>query len=170
MHSGAQVFGAEAELTYQLTADDRVALDLSETNAYWVGKHDATFANLTYALSCIPGARPFKANLSYDHSIAMPAGSKLTPHGDVRYQSPHDDTNIGPQLARSYGPLPVHSRRGEVIGDLNASWLAADGRISVTGYARNVGDNRYKTGVTAFPNGATPSDPRTYGVVLTARF
>jgi outer membrane receptor protein involved in Fe transport len=169
MMSPAQVAGAEAEIIFQLTSNDRVGFDAAETNAYWVGKpRNPEFASY-YWLNGIPGVIPFTANLSYDHSIALPWGSKLMLRGDVRYQSPHDDTNVSLTDLQA-GDYPYIRTPGEVIGDVNATWLLEDGKFSVTGYVRNVGDNRYKTAVTLLPNGVSPYDPRTYGVVLAVRF
>jgi iron complex outermembrane receptor protein len=181
--SPAEVLGAEVETIFQLTSTDRVGLNLAETNAYWVGKQDnpvalgpgvtTNFAAF-YALNRVPGVEPFTANLSYDHFFRFAKGSTIVAHGDVRYLSPHDDTNIWPsQLAA--GLYPWMRVGSEVIGDLNASWLFGDGKFSVSGYVRNVGDNGYKTAVRIIPIagggvGATPYDPRTYGFVLTARF
>jgi len=178
LNSPAQVLGAEVETIFQMTSDDRLGFDFGLTNAYWVGKNDnlvanpaggtTTFGNF-YALNGIPGVVPFTANVKYDHSLHLPGGTTIKAHGDVRYRSPHDDGVISAaQLASGdYAYIRVG---GEVVGDLSASWLVDDGKFSVTGYVRNVGDNEYKTNVgLAVSAGATPYDPRTYGVVLSAR-
>ena len=181
--SPAEVLGAELETIFQVTSKDRIGLNLAQTNAYWVGKHlypvtvgpgvTTTFANF-YALDGIPGVVPFTANLSYDHIFNLTKGSSIALRGDVRYLSPHDDTGLlTSQLAA--GLYPYIRVDGQVVGDINASWLFADGRYSLTGYVRNIGDNRYKTAlivqaITTGAVGATPYDPRTFGFVLSAKF
>jgi iron complex outermembrane receptor protein len=180
--SPAEVLGAEVETIFQVTSKDRVGLNLAQTNAYWVGKQEnpvtlgpgvTTNFSGFYALNGIPGVVPFTANLSYDHLFNLTQGPTITVHGDVRYLSPHDDTNIWPSQLDS-GLYPYIRVGSEVVGDINASWLLGDGKFSLTGYVRNVGDNRYKAQITITPIagggvGATPYDPRTYGFVLAAR-
>jgi hypothetical protein len=59
-----------------------------------------------------------------------------------------------------------------VVGDANISWVSGNGNWSATGYVRNVDDNQYKNQV-QLQNPlwvATPYDPRTWGVVVSARF
>jgi outer membrane receptor protein involved in Fe transport len=61
----------------------------------------------------------------------------------------------------------------EVIGNLNLGWTSSSEIYSVNAYVRNVADTIYKTNinvVSSFSISAFPSDPRTYGVVLGARF
>jgi outer membrane receptor protein involved in Fe transport len=117
---------------------------------------------------------PFTANLSYDHIFNLTKGSSIALHGDARYLSAHDDTNLWTSQLDA-GLYPYVRVNSQVIGDINASWLFGDGKLSLTGYVRNVGDNRYKAGliitsIAAGGVGATPYDPRTFGFVLSAKF
>jgi len=181
MSSPAQVLGAELETIYQLTPNDRVGFNLGYTDAYYVNKAGAPFVvgteTLTFAdyfaRDKINQAVPYTASLSYDHSIALSGGSKLTLHGDARYMSGHDLTNVRPdQLASGSVQLPYIQVGGQVLGNLNATWASSSNTYSVTGYVRNVGDTRYKTSVNTLGSayGTGLSDPLTYGVVLNARF
>jgi iron complex outermembrane receptor protein len=177
-----QVIGAELETIYQLTPNDRVGLNLGYTDAYFVGKNrtklqiganTVTFADY-FASDKVPRVAPFTANLSYDHSFTLPGSSKLTLHGDARYFSAHDQTNVK-QLQVPLGVVPFIRVGDEVVANVNVTWASSSGNYSVTGYVRNIGDNQYKSVVSVLGNvtpvtSGTPYDPRTYGVVLNARF
>jgi iron complex outermembrane receptor protein len=180
----ARAYGLEAEFLYQMTPEDRFGLNFSYTNATFVNTDKLvvpgappgeTFAYY-FTRPEIPGVTPFTANLSYDHIIHLAGGSSVALHGDTRYLSAHDVSALASdQLAE--GGAPYVGTAGQFIGDVNATWNSADGHFSLTGYVRNVGDNRYKTNVVLIPDfpgsGFTPIpglyDPRTFGVVLSAR-
>jgi iron complex outermembrane receptor protein len=60
-------------------------------------------------------------------------------------------------------------------GNLSGTWRPSNGRYTVTGYVRNVTDNRYKTyvqlqSVQPLSVTGTQNDPRTFGVVLSSAF
>jgi iron complex outermembrane receptor protein len=69
---------------------------------------------------------------------------------------------------------------GEWIGNLSGTWTSAADKYSVTGYMRNVTDNDYKGSATLsglgtsfsaqVSNGSGVYDPRTFGVILQAKF
>jgi len=90
---------------------------------------------------------PLQAQLSYDHSVNLPLDSKLTFHGDVRWLSSHYEGQVSAlQLATDASYWNAYARDpGEYIGDLSATWTIK--HLSLSGYVRNVGDNRYKTNV-----------------------
>ena len=129
-----------------------------------------------FARDKIPGVAPYTGDLTYDHTVPLPGGSKVVLSGQARWSSPYDMASITPpQLA--VGGYQYIRNNSAWIGDLYATWLSDSERYSVTGYVRNVGDDRYKTlgpglaGETAmFTSTVNLSDPRTYGVVLSARF
>jgi iron complex outermembrane receptor protein len=136
-----------------------------------------------YARDNIPGVVPFTGDVSYDHTIPLPGGSTLTLHGDARWHTAYDFGSITTlQLNPPGGTTPsyypfIRTESGW-ISDLNLSWASVGGKFSVTGYVRNVGNSRFKTpgpGLAGEPPGpvtstVTLSDPRTVGVVLSARF
>jgi iron complex outermembrane receptor protein len=176
--SPAQVLGGELETVYQLTPADRINLNLAYTDARFVdkagtvinvGATQKTFADF-FARDEIPGVVPFSANLSYEHTFTLPGNSTLRARVAARYLAGHDLANLTPaQLATSAAFARVDS---QVVGDANVSWATANGNWSVTGYVRNFNDNQYKnqaflqTGLWV----TTPYDPRTTGIVLSARF
>jgi iron complex outermembrane receptor protein len=178
----AQVIGAEFETIYQLTPRDRIGFNLAYTNAYYVGKRDTliqvgantvTFATY-FAQDKIPRVTPYSAQLTYDHSFTLPGSSKLTLHGDARYMSAHDLSNVK-EIQVLHGALPFVRVGDEVVGNVNLTWASSGGNYSVTGYVRNVGGNRYKSTLNSNGNATitysgSVFDPRTYGIVLNARF
>ena len=175
----AQSYGAELETMFQMTADDRASVNLSYTNARFTGKNKpidtgpgafVTFGQF-FTRDHIPNVTPFSANLGYDHIFRLPADSTLTLHGDGRFMAGHYLTNAA-ETDVAAGRSPYLRVRGEWVGDVSATWALANGRFSVSGYCRNIANNRDKT--TAFvqdPNILSePHDPRTYGVVLATHF
>jgi len=169
--------GAELEAEYRLTPDDRVSLSYSYVDGYYIDE-PALFRQ-SVAQNHIVGTAPHTASVAYDHVLSLPGGSFLTLHGDARLLSAHDIYFISPQ-DEAAGAGAFARVGDQVVGDLSATWNSVGNRYSVSAYVRNVGDNRYKTG---FSNDAgiqstTPSilatvvpyAPRTYGLILSARF
>ncbi len=189
----AQTFGGELETIFQFTPDDRASANLAYTNARFTNRNrlvDTGGASLVpfsnyFTSNQIPNVTPFTADFGYDHIFRLPADSTLTLHGDTRYMSAHalsnltlDNISTSALHVNGESYAPYVQVGGEWVGDLSATWQSASRRFSVTGYVRNVGNNIYKT--TAFIESgqfgssdtllSTPSDPRTYGVVLSARY
>lgn len=72
---------------------------------------------------------------------------------------------------------PALDQQAYYLYDLSATWTSADGRLSVSAYGRNLGDERYRVGGYAFP-GATFGNvlngfygpPRTFTLSVGYRF
>lgn len=168
--SPARVGGGELEAIYQLTPADRIGLNLAYTNARFVDQSDA-FAQF-FARDEIPKVVPFTANLSLEHDFTLPGDSTLSLRGQARYRSAHDELEIT-QAQLGSGKYPFVRADDEVVGDVSATWTSSSSRYAVTGYVRNVGDNRYKTNLSFQTSGdltAVPYDPLTVGIVLRAGF
>lgn len=166
----ARMFGLELSFQYQFTPSDRFTLDYGYTDAYWVDE-PATFVQ-NYAQSHIVGVVPQMINVTYDHLFQLPGGSTLTPHADARLIGAHNVSSIAQSYVAQGGTPYIHAP-DEVVGDLSLTW--AIGRYSLTGYVRNVADNRYKTGagvqaVVPLNATVTPYMPRTYGVIGSVTF
>jgi len=112
---------------------------------------------------------PHTVDVAYTHDFELADGSQLSFRGDARYLSAHtvSEEFLTPSLIAS-GALPYVTVSGQVIGDLNADWTSSNRRYSITGYVRNVADNRYKTDVLVQTTSVTesPYDPRTFGLIL----
>lgn len=176
-----KVYGGELEVLYRLTSRDRLGLDLAYANSRYVDKDKtrvstgpgttATFANFVVQDE-VPGVVPFTASLSYEHTMTLPGSSTLVLHGDVRSSSSYDGAALTPAQVAA-GLSPYVRVDDAVVGNLSATWASPNGNYSLTGYVRNVGESDYKTNVYVGSRStisAEPYDPRTYGVVLNARF
>jgi iron complex outermembrane receptor protein len=178
-----QAYGGEFELLYQITANDRVGVNAAWTNAYYVHK-PALFARYVAedkvvatgpASPTTPGVAPITANVNYDHVFHLPGASTLTFHGDGRWLSSQEG-DLSSFVAETIGAWAVRVH-AQVIGDLSATWASPRDHYTLTGYVRNVGDNRYFTSVTATSPPVSPEtysqgqyDPRTYGFIGAVNF
>jgi iron complex outermembrane receptor protein len=181
-----QAYGGEFELLYQMTANDRVGFNAAWTNAYYVHKPTEPYNFATYvaedkvvaispATGGAPGVAPVTANINYEHIFHLTGGSTLSFHGDGRWLSSQEG-DLSSYVANTIGAWAVRVH-AEVIGDLSATWTSPRTRYTLTGYVRNVGDNRYFTSVTATSPPVTPEtytqaqyDPRTYGFIAAVNF
>jgi outer membrane receptor protein involved in Fe transport len=164
----ARMFGGELETAFQLTAQDRLTLSYSYTNAYYANEPTIFAENVTQ--SHVVGIVPQMATAGFDHSFRLPNGSTINAHADGRWLAPYDlQALTSSELAAGWEPY-VHVGN-EIIGDVSGTWTSQRGHYSVTGYVRNVSDNRYLTAAglqSLSPITGTGSlyDPRTYGMVL----
>ncbi|EIZ78832.1 Outer membrane salicin receptor, partial [Novosphingobium sp. Rr 2-17] len=174
-------YGFEMDAVYQITGADRLMLNFAYTHARYVDK-SALFAQFV-ANDTISTAVPFTANATYEHVFTFAGGSNLRFRADGRYLSPRNITDVTQQQVDVGADKYAHMG-SEFIGNVNATWTSADDRFSVTGYVRNITDNRYfvaRTITTTGFSGPVPSDqwtfatqalsdPRTYGFVVGVRF
>lgn len=168
----AKVLGAELELEYRFTPRDQLSLSYTYTDAYF-SNPPAEFTQYVAEKRDVPGAVPHTFNVAYRHSFTLPGDSTLDFRADARFQSAHNLDNVSAQSGEAG---LAHVRVGDQwTGNLSSSWLSSDGMYSVTGYVRNVTNNRYKTFVQIQSQQpliatGTQNDPRTFGIVLNARY
>ncbi|EIZ79802.1 putative outer membrane salicin receptor [Novosphingobium sp. Rr 2-17] len=169
------VRGAELEIMARPWANGQFSASFAFTRARY---HDIP-AEYDYviAFSQVEGVAPFTANLSYDHTASVGRGTELILGADLRFASAHNVANLYDAYlpyARDY----VHVG-GQATVDLRATASFDDGRYALTGYVRNLTDNRYKTyGITSVDSAdasgvvssAGLNAPRTWGLVTSARF
>jgi iron complex outermembrane receptor protein len=183
----AQVAGGELETIWQVTPADRINFDVAVTNSYLVKKDtslgvgSATIADF-FVGNGMPGVTPFSTNFAYDHEFLLSGGSRLTLRGAARYASPHNLTNLTALQAtqvvtvngRPFTYYQFFRVDGQVVGEMNLAWNSANSKWSANAYVRNIGSNRYKTGVNVQGPGVNfiPSiyEPRTVGINVNARF
>lgn len=179
-----QAYGLEMDLLWQLTGVDRIGFDVAYTSSRFTDK-PTLFAQYV-ALDEVPGIVPLVANLSYEHIFQLPGGSELSLRADGRYLSeryaPNND-NVSAQQVTA-GAKPYFRMNADVIGNLSATWSSPEKRLSVTGYVRNIGDNRYFTTMSVdladVVGNTLPRDqwqftqslydPRTYGALVRVKF
>lgn len=167
-------FGAEFELLFQPSPRDRLGLNLAYTRARFV--NSSAFFKTYIARTDVAQVAPFTANLVYSHRFDFSGGSNLNVVADGRYLSPHDGGTItAAQIAQ--GGLKLVRVPSVGILNLNATWTASNGQLSIGAYVRNVTNNRYilnsqVDSSTGSITGSTLSiyAPRTFGGVVTVNF
>jgi iron complex outermembrane receptor protein len=168
----AKVLGAELELQYRITRRDQLSLSYNYTHAYF-SHPPVAFTQYVAEKSAVPGAIPHTFNAAYRHAFTLPGDSTLDFRADARFESAYNLDNVSAQPGQS--GLAYQRVGNQWTGNLSSSWLSSDAVYSVTGYVRNVTNNRYKTFVQLVsqqPLIATgmQNDPRTFGIVLTVRY
>jgi iron complex outermembrane receptor protein len=169
----AKVVGAELELQYLLTPRDQLSLNYSYTHAYF-SNAPADFTQNIAETHAVPGAIPHTLNAAYRHTFTLPGDSTLDFRADARYESAYNLDNVNAQLGQA--GLAYERVGNEWTGNLSSGWLSSNGIYSVTAYVRNVTNNRYKTFaqlqslVPVIVATGTQNDPRTFGIILTARY
>jgi len=171
-------YGVELEVVARPWADGTFTANASYTHARYgsFGQYQDLFSQSTVA-----GVAPFQGSVAYDHSILL-GTTTLMLHADVHFFTSHDTSFITTDQ-QAAGGEPLVQVPSEAIGDVSGTLLfGPNSNYSVTAYVRNVADARYIPdgwvesssvvgGTTTFTeNGVTLSDPRTYGVVLDAKF
>jgi iron complex outermembrane receptor protein len=160
-------------MQYRFTRQDQLSLSYSYTHAYF-SNPPADFTQYVAEKHTVPGVVPHTLNAAYRHSFTLPGNSTLDFRADARFKSAYNLDNVSAQLGQD-GLAYVHVG-GQWTGNLSSSWRSSDGDYSVTGYVRNVTNNRYKTfGQVLLLQpfvlaSGTQNDPRTFGVVLSARY
>ncbi len=171
--SPARMEGAELEAIIQLTAADEITLNVGYINAYYKDK-PASFAE-GVSQSHIPGIAPWTIDPSYAHTFRLSGNQSLRFQVQALYQSAYDVAAYNRATADA-GLQRYYRNSDEVTGNVYLTWQHP--RHSVTAYVRNVSDERFKTSVgtinTISPGQGmgptTLSAPRTYGLVVSAKF
>jgi iron complex outermembrane receptor protein len=164
--------GIEAETQLRATSRDQIGVNFSYV--------DSKFHNLPSVFAAAVAQRklwgfpPTTATAFYQHEFQLSGGSGLAFRAEANWRSSYDVLWTSPSLA-AQGGLDYERQKPFVLGNLSLTWTAPNRNFTVTGYVRNVGNVRYKTyvnlqSVTPLLASGTQSDPRTWGVVLTAHY
>lgn len=164
--------GAELETLFLATPLDRIGFNLSKISSKF---HDrpADFAEVA-ANKGLWGFPSTTATLFYDHEFPLSGGSSVNFHAEGIYRGAYAVEATSEALT-AQGGMIYNRQEAIVLGNADVTWTSADNRFSITGYVRNITDKRYKTymnlqTVTPFQATGTQSDPRAFGVVVTARY
>lgn len=174
------------DLTWLLTAYDKVTFTGGWLDAKLKSYPDiptseggVESAKQFMHLKRVPGLPGVTANLGYDHTFVLGNGSSLVPRAEMRYtsgyyigQATELEAATTDDAGNSY--LKYLHQDSVVLLNLGASWSSPQDSYIITGYVRNVTDKEYKTAV-QLPAGApivgvTVGDPRTYGIIVSAKF
>jgi outer membrane receptor protein involved in Fe transport len=170
-------FGAELEAIARLWAGGTLGANLSYNDANFELSGLPANYQAQFYTDRVYGVPKWRGSVSYDHRLELGGGNALLLHGDVVYASENDTTRINVADAAA-GFKPFLNQDAVALGNLSGTLQFAEGRYGVTAYVRNVTDEDVKTGgfgPSIGPTGPTPAtavlaDPRTWGVILNARF
>jgi len=165
----ARMKGVEFDIQYLLTARDKLGLSYAYSDSYFVDPPKVFSDNVVQGH--VTGVIPQTVNASYDHTFPFVADSSLVLHLDGRLLSSHDVATVSPAYAALGAESYVHIGQ-QFVGDVSGTWSSSSHRYSVTGYVRNVTDNRYPVTVrvqavgTSLSTTGSQYDPRTVGVLF----
>jgi iron complex outermembrane receptor protein len=157
-------YGGELELAAQLTPSDKLTLSPAVEEA----KYTANAPGYETDGGTIPNTPKFSISGRYEHGFALPTGDLISWDVDAHYQtkvltdfdfSNYPSTNV-PYLQKAYS-----------IVNSSLTFAPKSGKYSVVAYGKNLGNTLYKLTVyNPNPPSAYVSDPRTFGVMLSAKF
>lgn len=182
-----EVIGLEVEVEYLLTMYDKLSLyagylnneiaEFPESVDYFpfpFGETVSVPGTDALSLKELPGNPDIKATLAYDHTFLFGGGSTLVPRAEVVYTSGYYLRQMSFQEV-NLGQKPYNYRDSLALFNVGATWTSANQMYSVTGYVRNAFDEEYKSNI-ALSNVANDlttvalGDPRTFGVMISAKF
>lgn len=167
--SPMEMLGGEIEMQYKPTADDEIILNLSYTDAKYKDSSDLFRTHI--ADDTLAGVPPFTAFLGYSHYFEMSNGSTIRAGLDTRLLSSHYAGTINQQ---SYAYRDYIENDTTIITNLNLVWNSPEGKYSISGYVRNLTDERYFIDADYEASGASGtfsySAPRTIGVLATINY
>jgi outer membrane receptor protein involved in Fe transport len=183
-----KMMGAEMDSEWLITQSDKASLTAGWLDAY-VSNYTSKVVN-NAVLSTkdfmyfkrLPGIPKLTATLGYDHTFLFNDGSVLAPHIEFRYTGGYylNQLSVAQVTQLPFDPRPYDYQSGNVITNMTVTWTSSDTKYSMTGYIRNLFNKEYKAGLDipsiGGPPGSsqstivTPGDPRTWGVMLRAKF
>lgn len=172
--------GLELEFLYQFTPHDRLGLNYAFLEAWYVDKPepfatDVPWKRIAPNTGALAVAAPHTVNGNYEHVFDLPGGSTLLARIDGIWTSAHRLHNPSPDLINQGATRYIYTD-DEFVGNANVNWTSSGGKYSVGAYVRNFTDHVRTTydvkSLTPLRDVdvASQSDPRTYGVILSARF
>jgi len=174
---GARAYGLEAELTANLTANDRLQISATAQDTKMedllaadgrVGPNDLAHA-IQLKGKELPHAPHFSGTVAYEHTFELESGARIVPRISTHFES---------KSWLSYFNQGAPDRQGSYTRtDLSVRYEPSEARWSVEAFVQNLEDKDIKTGAGAagVPN-YTPvwtaiyQPPRTWGARVKARF
>jgi iron complex outermembrane receptor protein len=193
---GAKSYGIEAELTANITRNDRLNLaatvqktkldDLITVDNRIYNNDPANYENLKG--NELPHAPRFSATATYEHDVVMDNGGKLTPRFTLHYETRSWLTYFNGDVASRYAPADqagkgllgtaFDQQKAFAKIDIALAYTMPGGKYMVEAFAQNLTDHRIRTSasVSGPTNGLSPvylsnyEPPRTWGVRLRGSF
>lgn len=159
----AKFYGGEVEFTAQLSANDKLTLSPALLHAEYTG----SAAGYATDGGTIPNTPKFSVSGSYAHAFPLPGGSRLEWSADAHYQG---QTLTDFNSADYPSADPSFVQKAYTIANSTLSFTPESGKYTLSVYGKNLGNTLYKVTVyNAMPPAAYVNDPRTYGVMISAK-
>jgi iron complex outermembrane recepter protein len=160
----ATFYGEELEAMAQLSPNDRLTLSPAAEEA----KYTANQVGYATNGGRIPNTPKFSISGSYEHGFVLPGGDRITWGVDAHYQT----TALTDFNASNYPTTdPPFLQKAYSIVNSSLIFTPRSGKYSVTAYGKNLGNTLVKLTVyNPSPPAAYVSDPRTYGVMISAKW
>jgi len=174
-------YGAELEVQARPWVNGTFSLNASYTNARY---GDFGIYKTYFSTQKVSGVPPLQGNVAYDHRIPLGGEATLALRGVVRFFTAHDRSRLTQEWA-DLGAGPYGHVNSQALADFNAT-LIINPQFSITGYVRNLTDNRFLPdgwaigSVTPSMTAGGPlqvstdraalSDPRTFGMIVSFRY
>lgn len=162
----SKVYGAELQLSYKLTENDRVDLSVANSHAEFgtfiiPAAGPSPERNLT-GLE-MPASPKLNGSVAYQHTWSLPSGA-LTARADVFYSSSYWAEFTHARPAQSH-------QSGYTISGVNVNYAPEDAKWWLGAFVKNLEDSRVVSQLANTANGDySLQAPRTYGVTLGAHF
>jgi len=165
-------YGLDIQTNWIITSKDRLDLSIAYLHSQWATLYfdyyyDYVFPPDDYSGENDTFSPTITANLSYSHNFNLPNGGTLSPRIDARYQS---------EYFLSWNPVddPYRYQEAHIMTDLSMAYAHSDGKWTLSGYVKNLGDYAEKKSYFSMGMGGGGSlmigEPRTYGAVFSVRF
>jgi iron complex outermembrane receptor protein len=164
--AGARSYGAEVESNYLVTSKDLLNIGVAYLHARY-----GIFASpmqQQFNDSPIPIAPDWTITLGYQHTFDLGGGATLTPHVDTRY---HSDYYLQPGYGHynpPFFPANVDEEYAAHVSNARLIYRAASGWWDLTAHISNI--ENHATKETAFGPSLAISEPRTFGLALSAHY
>jgi iron complex outermembrane recepter protein len=193
---GAKAYGVEAEVTANITRQDRI--NLAATYQHTKFDDLLTVDNRLYNVTPanvenlkgneLPHAPHFSMTATYEHDLLLSNGARLTPRATVHYETRSWLTYFNGDVASRYADptgkgtygTSFDQQKGFAKVDLGLTYSAPNDRFQIEGFALNVNDKRIRTSAgvsgplsttvlpTVFVSNYQP--PRTWGMRVRTKF
>lgn len=184
-HRSRRLRGAELDLTWRLTPNDTLVVQPSYLKGRFTDDFLARqsifdpYTAVTADGETIPHAPEWRLNANYQHDFTLANDSRLFVRGEAAYVS-EQFTDFSACIYAAPGSAQCggtgadtaanHTQVDYTVWNLSTGYVAPDERWSVTAYVRNLTDEIYKLNYTRVAGAIFVAAPRTYGVVLSAKW
>jgi len=169
-----RVVGAELEADWLPTAEDRLTLQVGwydDEITSWPDIPDTATSERNYiSIKRLPGTPPATGSVRYEHSFRFDNGSVLTPWAQARFEAGY---NLVELTAAQYALFSAYDYQASyALLNVGATWVSPQRNFTLTVYARNLLDQKYKSQINLNQNtfSVVPGEPRVFGVSISAHF